>query len=228
MKLKADVQLYKFIWRKYRGLILLSMLVLILIVVFSFLTLQRRKTLTAELQQLQAQLNEQKLRLEINSSAADKLIENNESLRRFLPDEFDLYNLLDIIDAIGEKTKFKIEGYSILQQDNPSGILVKKGIAIKGSGTFEQFLGFLKEYKYITGQMISISSVSLTGKDRVFTQLAIDIFAYKPNVNLQNIPVIQGLDATDNRLLEIIALHTAEEQKKMVTDDYENKSNPFR
>lgn len=228
MRLKADIQLSKFIWKKYRNLILLSVLVLIVIAIFSFLAFKRRMVLNRELQQLQAKLNEQRIRLDVNSAVAERLIENSQSLGIFLPDEFDLYNLLDLIDSIGEKTKFKIEGYSILQQETPSGILVKKGIAIKGSGTFDQFLDFLKEYKYITGQFISISSVSLTGKDRVFTQLVIDLFAYRPNVDLQNIPVIQTLDSADNKLLEIIAKHVVKKKIEEISDDYESKSNPFK
>jgi len=116
----------------------------------------------------------------------------------FLPDEFNLYQVIGLIEQIGRKTNFKIQSYSLQYKETVSDSLASQTLTLEGSGSLEEFMAFLKEYKFITGRLLTIDSVNLSGSKRLLTSLNVNIYAYKPSIVLegQTIPVLSSLDRT--------------------------------
>ena len=151
---------------------------------------------------------------------------NATRLASFLPDEFNYYQVINLVDQIARKTRFSIQSYDIKHKEVLPDTLEIQSLNLVGTGTLEQFMAFLKAYKFIAGKLLTIDTVNLSGEKRVLTNLEIDIYAYKPIIALQNEP-IRPLDKTDELILEQIRSYYTSSGSIDIGEDYLNKGNPF-
>jgi len=147
-------------------------------------------------------------------------------MANYLPDSFNLYQVIGLIEQIGRKTNFKIQSYSLHYSEPLSNSLVSQALSLQGSGTLEEFMAFLKEYKFITGKLLTIDSVNLSGAKRLLSNLNVTIYAYKPEIVLegQSIPALSNLD---RELLQKIVRYSAPTTQTNSDSNYQNKENPF-
>lgn len=163
---------------------------------------------------------------EVDHDTVMQLTKDATRLGAFLPDEFDLYQVNALTDQIAKKTKFSIQSYSLKAVDVPEDKLYVQPLNLVGSGTLEQLMAFIEEYKFITGRVITIDSVNLSGDRRVLSNLALNIYAYKPVIAVQNEP-IRKLDEVDQYILKQIQKYYEAPKKEILDSEYSTKENPF-
>ncbi|MEK9179092.1 MAG: hypothetical protein AAB893_01350, partial [Patescibacteria group bacterium] len=81
--------------------------------------------------------------------------------------------------------------------------------------------------KYITGQAVSIDSVSLNGKTTVISNLTLTLFAFKPKINLASIEIVAPMDKIDRDILGLVKRYTTVPKVVNISPNYESKQNPF-
>jgi hypothetical protein len=225
MNNQIDFKLIKFVFKKLRGLIVASVFVASIVIIFIIWSLEKRQKLVVELKNLTTQ--EAEALRHIDTSALPILEKNAGNIEAYLPDNFDLFATLNLIERISERTNFKVDSFTLSFPASVPTALEKKQLQISGSGTLAQFMAFLKEYKLITGQIVSIDSVNLSGKNKVLTSLNINIYAYKPDGIAANIDNLQ-LDDIDKQVLDKISRYSdAPDEQAEVKADYEINGNPF-
>jgi hypothetical protein len=148
-------------------------------------------------------------------------------LSSFLPDELNVYQVIDLIEEIARKTKFTIQSYSLHESDVEANRLHTQPLSLTGSGTIEQLMSFIEEYKFITGKIITIDSVNLSGGTRVLSNLVVNIYAYKPEITVAS-ESIRSLDKTDQLILKKIRKYYRPYKKIVPDTKYEKKENPFK
>lgn len=163
---------------------------------------------------------------EVDHEAVLQLTKDAAKLGSFLPDEFDLYQVNALTDQIAKKTKFSIQSYSLKATEVPEDKLATQPLNLVGTGTLEQLMAFIEEYKFITGRIITIDSVNLSGDRRVLSNLAVNIYAYKPIIAVQNEP-IRKLDEVDQYILKQIQKYYEAPKKEILDTEYSTKENPF-
>lgn len=227
MKPIAYTYLLKFLWRRNKYMVLGGIFFFGFIVFLISATLSKYTGMETDYRELTIKLG--KYERDTNAARAINLnfYENSDVLKRFLPDDFDLYTIINVIDNITSRTKFTVESYGLSTQETAEGVQADKKIVLIGSGTFQQFLDFIRQYKFITGQAISIGSVSLNGKSSVISSLTLTLFAFKPKINLATIEVVTPMDKIDRELLSLVKKYTTIPRTLVISPKYESKSNPF-
>lgn len=163
---------------------------------------------------------------EVNHESVLQLTTDATKLANFLPDEFDMYQVIALTDQIAKKTRFTIQSYSLQSVEVSEGKIQSQALNLVGTGTIEQLMAFVEEYKFITGKIVTIDSLNLTGDKRILSNLAVNIYAYKPVISLENEP-IRVLDETDKYILSQVRKYYMAKQSIILDTDYENKENPF-
>ena len=163
---------------------------------------------------------------EVDHETIMQLTKDANKLGSFLPDEFDLYQVNALTDQIAKKTKFSIQSFSLKAVDIPENKLYVQPLNLVGSGTLEQLMAFIEEYKFITGRIITIDSVNLSGDRRVLSNLAVNIYVYKPVIAVKN-ESIRKLDEVDQYILKQIQKYYEMPKKEVLDTEYSTKQNPF-
>ena len=163
---------------------------------------------------------------EVNHETVLELTTDATKLASFLPDEFDIYQVIALTDQIANKTRFTIQSYGLQAVEVQSDKLQNQSLNLVGTGTIDQLMAFIEEYKFITGKIVTIDSVNLTGSKRVLSNLALNIYAYKPTIVLENEP-IRSLDETDKYILKQIRKYYVPVKSVILDTDYQIKENPF-
>ena len=163
---------------------------------------------------------------EVDHETVMQLTKDANRLGTFLPDELDLYQVNALTDQIAKKTKFSIQSFSLKAVDIPENKLYVQPLNLVGSGTLEQLMAFIEEYKFITGRIITIDSVNLSGDRRVLSNLAVNIYVYKPVIAVKN-ESIRKLDEVDQYILKQIQKYYEMPKKEVLDTEYSTKQNPF-
>lgn len=163
---------------------------------------------------------------EVDHETVVQLTREAAKLASFLPDEFDLYQVNALTDQIARKTQFSIQSYSLKALEIPDNKLSVQPLNLVGTGTLEQLMTFIEEYKFITGKIITIDSVNLSGSRRVLSNLAVNIYAYKPTISVKNEP-IRRLDEIDRYILKQVQKYYEAPKKELLNIEYSTKQNPF-
>ncbi len=223
---KVDVKLVKFVWIRLRPLMMLLFVVTLVVALGVIWTLKKRQAVMDEIKILAPTINISGQN--INTAAIFKVNENTSLLTGFLPDRFNVFRTLNLIERIGDQTGFNVDSFILSFQNlDVKDKLQTKQLQIAGSGTPQAFLAFLKEYKYITGQIITIDNVNLIGTNNLITNLSLNIYAYDPNIDL-NENVRSNLDSIDDKILEKIRENVDVGDSEAISDDYESKEDPFK
>lgn len=219
-------RLVLFLFKKYRLLVAVVLLcggLLVFLIITAFNT---RSKVIKKLGEDQVTYEDFRKKLFASQAVNKLLIDKQELLDSFLPDKFELLRVLNVLETISSKTKFKIESFSISPPQEIPGQRVEKRIDIKGSGTFNEFLNFIKEYKYISGQILSVDSLNLTGRDEIVSNLSITLYAYEPKIDFAALEP-GGIDTLDEKLINLIEQNVEIVKEIEIKDDYKNKTNPF-
>ncbi len=163
---------------------------------------------------------------EVDHETVVQLTREAAKLASFLPDEFDLYQVNALTNQIARKTQFSIQSYSLKALEIPDNKLSVQPLNLVGTGTLEQLMTFIEEYKFITGKIITIDSVNLSGSRRVLSNLAVNIYAYKPTISVKNEP-IRRLDEIDRYILKQVQKYYEAPKKELLNIEYSTKQNPF-
>ena len=73
-----------------------------------------------------------------------------------------------------------------------------------------------------------MASVSLSGKEKVISNLAITMYAYKPQISLDSMQNLTNLDKRDRKILDIVTKYAKVSSGAKVDDNYEAQKNPFQ
>jgi hypothetical protein len=144
----------------------------------------------------------------------------------FLPDKPNLYQIISLIDQLASETRFTIQSYGLSHTEAKLDSMQKQSLKLVGVGTIEQFMDFLENYKFVTGKLLSVDSVDLTGDKRVLSNLTVNTYTFEPEVGVNN-ESIRALDKTDNHILKQIKKYYRGVRKVETDTKYESKDNPF-
>jgi hypothetical protein len=222
---KLDTRLVKFIWKKLNKILIIAVFA-ILPTIFGLIWITKQKIeVSNEVKEL-----ENKIVSEVKISDTGlvyRMAEKSKYLKEFLPDEFEIFETLTLIEKISKRTNFKVESFSLERFDTSPDLLQTRKLNISGSGSVDSFMAFLKEYKYITGQIVSIDSVNLVGNLDVISDLSLNVFAYKPSIGDGMNNDTSSISQTDSKLLDIIEENTELKTSVNLDDRFNNKVNPF-
>lgn len=207
--------------RYYFAVFFVFILLLLLATIWLFGKIKEAKTEVARLKELSLVDLE-----EVDHEAVLQLTTDASKLAAFLPDSFDLYQVIAFTDQIAKKTRFNIHSYSLSSVEATEGRLQNQALNLVGSGTLEQLMAFVEEYKFITGQIVTIDSLNLSGDKRILSNLAVNIYAYKPAIAMNSEP-IRPLDETDRYILKQIRKYYVAPQSVILDTKYDSKDNPF-
>jgi len=155
------------------------------------------------------------------------LSENAVVLSSFLPDEPNLYQIIKLIDQLASETRFVIHSYDLKHLEAKPDTLQKQSLKLVGSGTIEEFMMFLKQYKFITGKLLTVDDVNLTGSKRVLSNLSVNIYTFDPDIGVEN-ESVRILDKTDIYILkQINKFYRSSSKKTDIKADYKSKEDPF-
>jgi hypothetical protein len=221
---KVNLKVLKFTLRRVRRYLLLFGVFLLLVSLGIFWLYQKNSETLKQIEVLKAKALPTTATVDIET--VRELKDKAPLFASYLPDEFNLYQVIGLIEQIGRKTNFKIQSYSLQYKETVSDSLASQTLTLEGSGTLDEFMAFLKEYKFITGRLLTIDSVNLSGSKRLLTSLNVNIYAYKPNIVLegQTIPVLSTLDRT---LIQKVVRYSAPISENIPESNYSNKKNPF-
>lgn len=228
MKLTFDEALIRFILKNHRNLLIASLASICIIFSLSFVTFNRLTETQTKVTAATSQIAKLKSTFSVSTNLVKELKDKVTLLNVFLPNDFDLLLMLNTIEEIGNRTNFKIRSVSLGSEKTHEGILAQKNIVIIATGTFESFLNFLKEYKAVTGQIISMASVSLSGKEQVLSNLSITMYAYKPKIDLNAFPDLKNLDKNDRAVLDVVTKYVKVVPDTKIDDSYQPKTDPFQ
>lgn len=222
---RPNFKIVKLVVRKLRSYFIVFFSFIFILTIATFWIVSKIKETQAEVVKLQA------LSL-VDLDAVDHetvllLSKEASKLSFFLPDEFDLYQVIALINQIAQKTKFTIQSYNLQYEPVVPNTMQQQSLNLTGSGTIEQFMAFIEEYKFITGKLLTIDSINLSGSRRVLSNLLVNIYAFKPDISLQNEP-IRPLDETDKLILKKINQYYTFRKELKEEEDYQNKENPFQ
>lgn len=227
MKQLSYIYLVKFLWNRNKSMIIGGILLSGLIIFLISIAYKQQDTLQTDTKELSIKISKYELDSKASQAVNSDFLSSSDILKRFLPDDFDIYTIINVIENITSRTKFTVESYSLSTQETKEGIQSDKKVVLTGSGTYQQFLDFIRQYKYITGQAVSIDSVSLNGKTTVISNLTLTLFAFKPKINLASIEVVAPMDKIDRDLLGLVKRYTTIPKVVNITSSYESKGNPF-
>ena len=201
MKKQLSKKILNLIFRKVKSYLLVFVVFLFLIILAIFFILKKTNETKVQVEKLK-QLSVVNVET-IDSEAMAILSSSANELASFLPDEFNLYQVIALIEQIAVKTRFNIQSYALSYVEVKPDTLQQQSLALTGSGTYDQFMAFLKEYKFVTGKALTIDSVNLSGSKRILSDLKVNIYAYKPNITVDNQAIV-ALDKTDKLITEKI------------------------
>jgi hypothetical protein len=228
MKLNFDKALIFFIIKHHRNLLVASLFSVAVIALFSFGTYTRLAETFTKINDTTQKLTKIKTSYAISTNLIQELQGKELILNNFMPSNFDLLVALSTIEEIGSRTDFHIQTVSIGAEKSIEGVLFSKKVSIAASGSFDAFLGFLKNYKVITGQAISMGSVSLSGKEKVLSDLSITMYAYKPKIDINALPDLANLTKQERDIITAISSYVKTSTNQSVEDDYTSKKDPFQ
>lgn len=221
---KLEPKLVQLIFRKIRVYLLVFVVFLVFISIGLVLILQRTKQTTLEIEKIKrlsiVDLNS------IDREAVTVLSGRATELASFLPDEFNLYQVIALIEQIAIKTRFNIQSYDLKYVDVKPDSLQQQSLSLVGSGTLDQFMAFLREYKFITGKILTIDKVNLSGDKRILSNLQVNIYAYKPNITVDNQSIVR-LDQIDLAIIDKVKKYYTSTKLLLENTDYSVKGNPF-
>jgi hypothetical protein len=233
MKKTFNKQAWLFFWQRQKQFILvIGSLVFIYLIFFITITGYLGKQIN-ELnnrdRQLSRDLEAIAKAYEQRGQIDEKLIEGSTKINAFLPDKFELFRIINNLEAISQRTKYGIFAYRLTVPDSDSTTALKTiHLALQGRGSKSQFLEFLKNYQFVTGQMLTIQTVSLSAKSNVESTLSIELYSYNPKIVLDNLPNIVQIDEKDKKYLEAISRYTKEDALEKLKMEYQTKDNPFQ
>lgn len=227
MRQISYLYLAKFIWNRNKTIVIGGILLTIFIIFLISAAYRQQSALVTDTQELTVKIAKYEQDSKAASAVNADFLSSSDVLKRFLPDDFDIYTIINVIENITFRTKFTVESYSLSTQETKEGIQSDKKIVLTGSGTYQQFLDFIRQYKYITGQAVSIDSVSLNGKTTVISNLTLTLFAFKPKINLASIEIVAPMDKIDRDILGLVKRYTTIPKVVSITASYESKGNPF-
>ena len=221
---KNNQKILKITIFKLKNYFLIFMAFLVLFGLATFWLISKIKQTEAEVVSLKANLVPQ---AEAVNKDTMLLLENRASeFASFLPDEFNLYQVIGLIEQIGKKTKFTIQSYKLDYVEGTVNQLQHQSLSIQGSGTLDQFMAFLKEYKFITGKLLTIDSVNLSGGKRLLSDLQINIYAYKPEIVIHG-ETIGALGNIDRFIVSKLDKYHVAATEVIPDTSYTNKEDPF-
>ena len=224
MKKQLSKKILNLIFRKVKSYLLVFVVFLFLIILAIFFILKKTNETKVQVEKLK-QLSVVNVET-IDSEAMAILSSSANELASFLPDEFNLYQVIALIEQIAVKTRFNIQSYALSYVEVKPDTLQQQSLALTGSGTYDQFMAFLKEYKFVTGKALTIDSVNLSGSKRILSDLKVNIYAYKPNITVDNQAIV-ALDKTDKLITEKIKKYYTVLKTSPDNTDYSSKENPF-
>ncbi|MFA6005029.1 MAG: hypothetical protein WC775_00905 [Patescibacteria group bacterium] len=227
MKLTFDQALVMFILKHHRNLLIVSAFSVLIIAVLSFGTYNRMAETQTKINDTTRQLSKIKSSFAVSTNLIQELGGKDRILNSFMPSEFDLLVALSTIEEIGERTDFRIQAVTLGAEKPVEGALLSKRISLTASGSFEAFLGFLKDYKVITGQAMSIGAISLSGKEKVISDLSITMYSYKPKIDLNALPDMKNLTKEEKSIIDVISDYVQTATTTSLEDDYTAKEDPF-
>jgi len=221
---KVNLKIFKFTIRRVERYIWIFMIFLILIGLGIAWLVQKNNSTNKQIQILKQKALP--TTATVDADTVRELKDKANLFATYLPDEFNLYQVINLIEQIGRKTNFKIQSYSLQYTETTSDNLATQTLSLQGSGSLDEFMAFLKEYKFITGKLLTIDTVNLSGSKRLLTNLAVNIYAYKPNITLegQSIPPLTELDRT---LIQKVTRYSVPMVESKTDANYSNKENPF-
>lgn len=220
----VNSRLVKFIYRKFKNILFIILIVVVVYCLSLLWIIKKIHNLKNEVQLANTRVANKNIT--VNPNTVELINDNVVKLKQFLPDELNVLQTIQLIEQIGSKTKFKIEQYSIKYSETGVGSLVMKPLELAGSGTMEQFLSFIKQYKYITGQILSVDTVSIVGRERVLSNLSVNVYVYTPSIDLAS--EVRALDEVDQAILEKIRMYVTSKKTFELEDDYTSAENPFK
>ena len=224
MRKQPSKKILKLIFRKVKTYLLVFVVFLFLIILAIFFILKKTNETKLQVEKLK-QLSVVNVET-IDSEAMAVLSDSANELASFLPDEFNLYQVIALIEQIAVKTRFNIQSYALSYVEVKPDTLQQQSLALTGSGTYDQFMAFLKEYKFVTGKALTIDTVNLSGSKRILSNLKVNIYAYKPNITVDNQAIV-ALDKTDKLITEKINKYYTVLKTSPDNIDYSSKKNPF-
>lgn len=227
MKLTFDQALFKFIVKSQKILLIACAGSVSIIALLSYVTFGQLVTTEQQIRETGTKLAKLKSSYAVSTNLIKELESKTNLLSTFMPNDFDLLVMLSTVEEIGKRTNFKIQSVSLVSEPLLPGKIKGKSISITGSGSFQSFLDFLKNYKSISGQIISMDSVSLSGKDKVISNLGITMYAYNPVVDSKSFPDMSNLDKKDRDVLKVVTEYVRLGNSGVVDDKYSSKKNPF-
>jgi len=149
---KPKSELIKLIIKKLRYYFLALIVFIILMILATLWLINKINQTKIEIEKLQS-LSLVNLD-QVDHEAVLELSANASKLGTFLPDEFNYYQVIGLIDQISKKTRFSIQSYDLKYHEIQPDSLELQSLNLVGTGTLEQFMAFLKEYKSITGKLL--------------------------------------------------------------------------
>lgn len=231
--MQIDKKVLDLFWVKQRGFVILVITILVISITlglsFGHFAFREIKNLIGKQRIVESSFSRLAENYRNRNKKNDLLINIDSKISSFLPNVSELFNTLSIIENISKRTGFKIESYTLNSQTEVEGVEQKQNILIKGAGSQDQFMNFLKEYKFITGQAVTIDTLNLSSKDKVVSSLSLNFFSYKPKVNLQDLPDVIEVDEELKQYLKQIDKYAFDFEAidKKVNLNYSKKKNPF-
>jgi len=221
---KHKTQLLSFLFKKLKNIIILSGFILIVFIVGIVWITNKANSLDQQISELEQKNTTTNTSVDPNSLSL--FDDKSEIIANFMPDSFNVWQMVKLIDVLEERTKFTIGSYNLREETDELDVLQKQSLQLDGSGTLTEFFAFLKEYKYITGQIITIDSVNLVGNEEVFTKLSVNTYAYNPDIDL-TVDGVEALEKQDRKILDKLKKFNYQRKKLVIEDDYEAAENPF-
>ncbi|MEK9179031.1 MAG: hypothetical protein AAB893_01025, partial [Patescibacteria group bacterium] len=148
MKQTSYLYLVTFLWNRNRTMIIGGVLLTVFIVFLISTALRQQGSLQTDTQELAIRITKYEQDSKAASAVNSDFLASSDILKRFLPDDFDIYTIINVIENITSRTKFTVESYSLSTQETKEGIQSDKKVVLTGSGTYQQFLDFIRQYKY--------------------------------------------------------------------------------
>lgn len=226
---KSESIIIKRVLYKKRLVILFGVIGIVISIAYAFVlaselnkNMKDLKIKKAEVVTIKQQINR------IDKNALVTIQESGKSIDLFMPKQFDLFSMISFIDSVSRKTNMRVGSIVLTNKKGKKSDIERKSINIMGDLSFQEFLDFLKKYKYITGNLLSIQEVNITTLENDSIQLTAEIFAYNPQIDLTAIS-INALTEKEREVLSRIVetVQPLSNGEDSVSDSYSSKTDPF-
>ncbi len=155
----------------------------------------------------------------------DKIDNYNQVLGMIIPEKEDYFTIIFALEKISQDTGFNIIKYDITFTDVKND---KLSLDVEGSGDFDAFLTFLRDYQYQGNRLITNEKIELTEANEGRTRLSLN-FYHKALSGLAE--TIKPISQKDVALIDTIESKVSISLKNDLDENaiksYDTKDNPF-